>query len=372
MSSEICATDTPSRPAPSGAAPGARPGAPGRRMAAGAARCAAGSRCAQRRHLHRQLQQPAQHHAAGQARMGCTPQASNSGAPSQAAAITLRFSSTGVSAGTAKRFQVLRMPADRPPATCSRCRGTSSAPSAPRCRKSCSPAPAATPAPARPPRPAHAGQQQHPGQHGGHGVDQAWVAASPSRSRWRPARARRPARRRPRQTAGATGWAAEGDVEGVGQAAPAPNCAAISCSRTSPVTRDNSVSSETVEAALSRFTGGEVGARAGTGRQDYRQPARIIGSGCPPGNSLRNRAVLYSTVFAPTSNPLIQHGHLVQSQEEDRSPRLRPQARPPGRGAQRRQHLAALALPHRREERAEGRGRWRQGQGADCSSPPRA
>ncbi len=40
------------------------------------------------------------------------PREANQGAPSQAAAITARFSSTGVAAGTAKRFQVLRMPAD--------------------------------------------------------------------------------------------------------------------------------------------------------------------------------------------------------------------------------------------------------------------
>ena len=43
---------------------------------------------------------------------GFSPQRANSGAPHQAAAMTARFSSTGVNAGTAKRFQVLRMPAD--------------------------------------------------------------------------------------------------------------------------------------------------------------------------------------------------------------------------------------------------------------------
>jgi len=40
------------------------------------------------------------------------PQCVNCGASSQAAAITLRLSSTGVIAGTAKRFHELRMPAD--------------------------------------------------------------------------------------------------------------------------------------------------------------------------------------------------------------------------------------------------------------------
>ena len=46
------------------------------------------------------------------ARIGSRPQALNCGAPHHAAAMTARFSSTGVTAGTAKRRQVLRMPAD--------------------------------------------------------------------------------------------------------------------------------------------------------------------------------------------------------------------------------------------------------------------
>ena len=40
------------------------------------------------------------------------PRRANQGAPSSTAPIIDRFSSTGVAAGTAKRFQVLRMPAD--------------------------------------------------------------------------------------------------------------------------------------------------------------------------------------------------------------------------------------------------------------------
>ena len=39
------------------------------------------------------------------------PSAANQGAPHNVAAITHRLSSTGVAAGTAKRRQVLRMPA---------------------------------------------------------------------------------------------------------------------------------------------------------------------------------------------------------------------------------------------------------------------
>jgi len=44
--------------------------------------------------------------------MGSIPQRWNSGAPPQAAPIMARFSSTGEAAGTAKCFQVLRMPAE--------------------------------------------------------------------------------------------------------------------------------------------------------------------------------------------------------------------------------------------------------------------
>ena len=40
------------------------------------------------------------------------PTEANQGAPNQAAAIIDRFSSTGVDAGTAKRFHVLSTPAD--------------------------------------------------------------------------------------------------------------------------------------------------------------------------------------------------------------------------------------------------------------------
>ena len=44
--------------------------------------------------------------------MGRQPQASILGSSNQAQAITDRFSSTGVAAGTTKRRQVFRMPAD--------------------------------------------------------------------------------------------------------------------------------------------------------------------------------------------------------------------------------------------------------------------
>ena len=44
------------------------------------------------------------------ARIGSTPRARNTGTSHSAAPITLRFNSTGVKAGTAKRFQVLSTP----------------------------------------------------------------------------------------------------------------------------------------------------------------------------------------------------------------------------------------------------------------------
>ncbi len=47
---------------------------------------------------------------AANAKIGSMPRAPSHGASSHAAAIIDRFSSTGVAAGTAKRFQVLRMP----------------------------------------------------------------------------------------------------------------------------------------------------------------------------------------------------------------------------------------------------------------------
>ncbi|MOA08132.1 hypothetical protein D3C78_1278740 [compost metagenome] len=46
------------------------------------------------------------------AKMGSMPRAANQGAPISAAPIMLRLSSTGVAAGTTKRFQVLSTPAD--------------------------------------------------------------------------------------------------------------------------------------------------------------------------------------------------------------------------------------------------------------------
>ena len=55
-------------------------------------------------------------------------------------------------------------------------------------------------------------------------------------------------------------------------AALAPKAAAISCSRTRPVTREASVSRETVEAALSRFIAGAWQDAMVLGqRADYRQ-----------------------------------------------------------------------------------------------------
>jgi hypothetical protein len=49
----------------------------------------------------------------------------------------------------------------------------------------------------------------------------------------------------------------------------------------------------------------------------------------------------------------IKYG-IRQAQEEEPAPRLRPQARPPGRQAQRCEHLAALQVPYRCEERRKG------------------
>src|SRR5664279_6524879 len=100
--------------------------------------------------------------------------------------------------------------------------------------------------------------------------------------------------------------------------APAPKDEAMTMSRSKPVTREARVNREIVDAARSKFMGAD--------------------------------AIL--VVFAETQ--LAAHDHRHQSQEEDRPHRLGPQAHSPGRQAQRRQHRHALALSHRRQERAEG------------------
>src|SRR6185436_19036676 len=79
------------------------------------------------------------------------------------------------------------------------------------------------------------------------------------------------------------------------------------------------------------------------------------------GNARERAADAILAVFA--ENPLASHGHRLQSQEEDRSHRLRAEARSSGHQAQRRQHGAPFALSHRHQERAEGGRRRRQGQG---------
>jgi hypothetical protein len=48
------------------------------------------------------------------------------------------------------------------------------------------------------------------------------------------------------------------------------------------------------------------------------------------------------------------HG-ISQTQEKEPAPGVGPQTRPPGRQTQRREHLAALQIPHRRQERRKGR-----------------
>ena len=114
MSSEICATDTPTS---AGAMRLSTRFTPGWRQA---------SRSPAKPRAKRGMQpmarsagiwiaacsKPPNMTPAASASTGFSPHPWNSGAPHQAAAMTARFSSTGVTAGTAKRFQVLRMPAD--------------------------------------------------------------------------------------------------------------------------------------------------------------------------------------------------------------------------------------------------------------------
>src|SRR5580765_3869616 len=106
--------------------------------------------------------------------------------------------------------------------------------------------------------------------------------------------------------------------------APAPKAEATTTSRRSPVTREASVNREMVDAARSK--------------------------------SMGSNAILavFAEFHLASSYTDLTHGHRLQSQEEDRSHRVRPQACSPGHQAQRRQHGDALALPHRHQERAEG------------------
>src|SRR5436190_13811925 len=87
--------------------------------------------------------------------------------------------------------------------------------------------------------------------------------------------------------------------------APAPNIEAMTTSRNKPLMREASVKSEIVDAARSRFMEGPGG-----------------------GNALDEPADAILAVFA--ENHLASHGHRLQSQEEDRSHRLRAEARSSG------------------------------------------
>src|SRR5438552_10101191 len=102
-------------------------------------------------------------------------------------------------------------------------------------------------------------------------------------------------------------------------------------SRTRPVTRDARVNKETVEAVRSRFIGGAI-----IGSACSRSATPFAGAGA---------LMLYSSSLLNLV-PL-QHGHLLQSQEEDSSHRVGPQARAPGREAERRQHGPSFEVPHR-------------------------
>jgi hypothetical protein len=187
----------------------------------------------------------------------------NHGAPSQAAVIMQRFNRTGVAAGTAKRFQVFRMPAasatsDMKPmygniqrvmkTAASKLRGSCWKPLASdqtRIGAATTPMPQVRSS-------AHASTVATL-------LMSLRVASSPSRSllcasagtnAWLKA----PSANRRRNRLGMRKATLKASV-----IAEAPNAAAISSSRSRPVTREASVRSEMVEAALNRLTGASVG-----------------------------------------------------------------------------------------------------------------
>ena len=202
------------------------------------------------------------------------PQSRNRGTSSQAAPITDRLSSTGVAAGTAKRFQVLRMPADSATSDMQRDVGEHQ------------------------PRHHHRGVEL--GQARGHQPDHGrrerprrarWSAPGPRTAPWRRRRSAGASRRRlralrvrarigtkacenapsanrRRSRLGMRNATLKASVQAL-----APKLAATSSSRASPVTREASVSRETVEAARSRFIGWPA-----AGRERIDGKRAIIGS----------------------------------------------------------------------------------------------
>ena len=177
----------------------------------------------------------------------------NQGTPNQAAAITATFSNTGVAAGTANRFQVLRMPApsatiDMKPMYGNITRVITTALSK-RSRPLAS-SQTSTGAPMTPITQVSTSAQTST-------VAVAsirrCVTSSPSCTRLAPRIGTKACENAPSANSRRSRLGIRKATLKASVAAVAPKSAATNCSRTNPVTREARVSRETVDAALRRF-----------------------------------------------------------------------------------------------------------------------
>ena len=214
MSSEICATETPSSAGrhlragsatpPGGAKRGQWPEGSSPMRGKQPMRASAGSCTSQLQHTAQPSRRRPAHRSARY-----LPLLPARARPTRRRQSRSGSASTGVSAGTAKRFQVFSTPAARATRDMKPMYGNIQRVITHRDRsKAFRPAAHQPHQHRRRRHTQHAGGQQRPGQHGGHGVDQAVrVASSPSRlARGGQQAAQRPARMRLRQTSGATDW----------------------------------------------------------------------------------------------------------------------------------------------------------------------
>jgi hypothetical protein len=76
----------------------------------------------------------------------------------------------------------------------------------------------------------------------------------------------------------------------------------------------------------------------------------------------KTAALVIMLGFAGNIHRHKEHTMASKAQEKEPPPGVGPQTRPPKRQAERCQHLAALQIPHRCQERGKSRSGWRQSQ----------
>ncbi len=190
---------------------------------------------------------------AASARIGSRPHAANRGAPHQAAPIIATFSSTGVAAGSAKRRQVFRMPADSATSDMNRMYGNIQRVIVAASSNSARPEPTSHTSSGAPTTPATQVASSVQPSTVATASTSLRVAASPSRARTSARIGTKACENAPSANSRRSRFGMRKATLNASVAALAPKAAAISCSRTSPVMRDARVRIETVEAAFSRF-----------------------------------------------------------------------------------------------------------------------